>query len=44
MSQERLSSLALLAIEKEESQNLNYEKVIEDFTAKSLEKLDYICL
>jgi len=41
MSQERLSGLALLAIEKEESENLNYDKVIEDFAAKKSRKIKF---
>lgn len=41
MSQERLSGLALLAIEKEESENLNYDKVIEDFAAKKSKKIKF---
>ncbi|XP_025192468.1 zinc finger MYM-type protein 1-like [Melanaphis sacchari] len=41
MSQERLSGLALLAIEKEESENLNYDKVIEDFAVKKSRKIKF---
>ncbi|KAL4101295.1 hypothetical protein QTP88_021315 [Uroleucon formosanum] len=41
MSQERIFSLALLAIEKEESKNLNYDKVIEDFAAKKYRKIKF---
>jgi len=40
MSQKRFSGLALLAIEKKESENLNYEKVIEDFVAKKSRKIN----
>jgi hypothetical protein len=41
MSQECLSGLTILAIEKGEFENLNYEHIIENFTAKKkVEKLN----
>ncbi|KAL4085212.1 hypothetical protein QTP88_027071 [Uroleucon formosanum] len=44
MSQERLSGLAILAIEKEESEHLSYDKVIEDFAAKKSRKIKFNAL
>jgi len=41
MSQERLSGLAILDIEKEESEHLSYDKVIEDFAAKKSRKIKF---
>jgi len=41
MSQERLSGLAILAIEKEESENISYDKIIEDFAAKKSRKIKF---
>jgi len=41
MSQERISGLAILAIEKEESEHLSYDKDIEDFAAKKSRKIKY---
>jgi len=41
MSQERLFGLTLLAIQKEEFENLNYDKVIEDFVAKKSRKIKF---
>jgi len=41
MSQDRLSGLAILAIEKELSENMNNETIVEHFAAKKNSKIDF---
>jgi len=41
MSQDRLSGLATLAIEKELAENVNYETIIEHFAAKKSRKINF---
>jgi len=41
MSQDRLSGLATLAIEKELAENINNETVIEHFAAKKSRKINF---
>jgi len=41
LSQDRLSGLATLAIEKELAENVNYENIIEQFATKKSRKINF---
>jgi len=41
MSQDRLSGLATLAIEKELAESVNYDTIIEHFAAKKSRKVNF---
>lgn len=42
MSQQRLTGLAILAIEKDLSEKINYETIIQNFAAQKSRKVNFI--